>query len=112
MSTMKAIIKGQASKVMSKSNGAEYVLINCLILDGPAKGSVVAGTRTVVNAEGIEKSIPSIDDEVTLHHSVVPSTSKPGSFVHFFEISTAMQTESNDALTALFGVTAEADNAI
>lgn len=101
---IKAVIVGTPSKTMSKSNDAEYVLINCEILEGPAKGLIVAGTRTTVNVKGEEKSIPEVGTEVVLHHRAVESTTEPGKYVHFFEIATGLATANNDELTALLGV--------
>lgn len=104
MATIKAVVRSNASKVMQKSNGAEYVLLNCEILDGPAKGAIVAGTRTTINENGEEKSIPEIGTEVVLYHRTMASTKEEGKFVHFFEVSTGLATTSNDELTALLGV--------
>lgn len=104
MNTFKAKIIGTPSKVMTKSNGAEYVLINAEILEGPAKGKVVASTRTIKNAEGLEKSIPEVNTEVSLWHTALESSSNPGKFVHFFEIQTGATQATNDELSALLGV--------
>lgn len=101
---IKAVIVGNASKTMSKSNGAEYVLMNCEILEGKAKGLIVAGTRTTINQDGLEKSIPEVGQEVVLHHRAVESTSEAGKYVHFFEIATGFNTADNDELSALLGV--------
>ncbi len=99
--TFKATIKGNASEqVWTKSNGAEYVLIQCLITEGPLKGQLVSGTRTIKSKEGKEKSIPSIGDNITLYHRALPSTSGSG-YKHFFEISSGVMSASDDTLTAL-----------
>lgn len=105
MNTFKAIIKSTPSKVLSKGNNGEYVLINCEILDGPAKGHIVAGTRTIKNGKGEVKTCPDINDEITLYHQYLESTVEQGKFVHFFEISTGLPQTSNDELSALFGLT-------
>ena len=105
MNTYKAKIKSTPSKVMGKSNGSEYVLINAEILEGPAKGAIVAATRTTKNAEGQEKEIPAVGTEVTLYHTPVEKSDEPGKYVHFFEISTGTPQTSNDELTALLGTT-------
>jgi hypothetical protein len=110
--TFKAAVKSAPSKTMSKSNGSDYVLINVELLDGPAKGKIVAATRTIKNVDGKEKSVPAIGEEVTLYHQVLPSTQVPGKFVHFFEISTGMVSASNDELTALLGTTVQVGQAI
>ena len=103
MNTYKAKVTSSPSKIMNKSNGSEYVLQNVQILEGPAKGKIVAGTRTIKNAEGVEKSVPEIGAEVTVYHQALESSQKPGKYVHFFEISTSQPQASMDELTALFG---------
>jgi len=105
MNTFKAAVKSAPSKTMSKSNGSDYVLINVELLDGPAKGKIVAATRTIKNSDGKEKSVPAINDEVTVYHQVLPSSQVVGKFVHFFEISTGLISTDNDTLTALLGAT-------
>ena len=112
MNTYKAQITSNPSKVMTKANGSEYVLVNALILEGPAKGKTVASTRTIKNAEGATKEVPAIGTEVTLYHQVVESSSQPGKFVHFFEVSTGQVQASNDELTDIFGVEAVKAQAI
>lgn len=102
--TYKAVIKSAPSKVMSKSNGAEYVLMNVELADGPAAGHIVAGTRTIKNGAGDEKSCPEIGDEVTVYHTYMESTVDEGEFVHFFEISTGLPQTDNKTLSALFGI--------
>lgn len=101
--SMTAIVKGNASKVLPKSNGAQYVLINCLITSGPAKGLTVLGTRTILTKDSVTKSIPDLNAEITLYHSVVPSTKAGEKNQHFFEISTGADTASNADLDAIFG---------
>lgn len=102
--TYKAIIKSAPSKTMSKSNGAEYVLISVELLDGPAAGHVVAATRTTKNGAGEDKDIPEVDAEVTVYHTHMESTVNEGEFVHFFEISTGIPQTDNNTLSALFGL--------
>ena len=107
MNTYKARITSNPSRIMEKSNNSsEYVLINAEILEGPAKGKIVAATRTIKNAEGVTKSVPEIGTEVTLYHQALESSSEPGKFVHFFEVSTGQVQTSNDELTGLFGLEA------
>lgn len=104
MNTYQArIVKGQSKEMIKTANGAKYVLLNAEILDGPAKGSIVAATRTTVNAEGQEKEIPAVGTEVTLYHQALESSKEPGKYVHFFEVSTGTVQTSNDELTALLG---------
>jgi hypothetical protein len=100
----KGIVRSEASKVMAKSNGSSYVLMNVEITEGPAKGKIVASTRTITNASGVAKAVPAIGQEVTLWHQCLESNSESGKFVHFFEIQTGIVSTSNDELSALLGV--------
>ena len=102
--SFKGIVKSNGSDVLTKSTGAQYVLMNVEITEGPAKGLVVCATRTTVTAEKIVKSIPAMETEVTLYHTVVPSTKAGEKNQHFFEIGTGMQTANNTALDAVFGL--------
>ena len=117
MGQFKAVIVGKKlSEIMSKENGGTYGLIDVEILDGPAKGQVVAGTFTTKNANGEERDANEIaqGQEVSIYHQAVPSN-KPGQegkFMHFFEISTGRVRAENDELTALLGASIDADQAI
>ena len=101
--SMTGIVKSTGSKVMAKSNGASYVLMNVLITSGPATGLTVLATRTTVTKDAVVKSLPELNAEVTLYHSVVPSTKEGEKNQHFFEISTGADTASNTELDAIFG---------
>ena len=101
--SMTGVIKSAPSKVMTKSNGATYVLINVLITSGKAIGLTVLATRTTMTKDAVIKSVPQIDDNVTLYHSVVPSTKEGEKNQHFFEISTGSDTATNAELDAIFG---------
>ena len=107
----KAVIKSAPSKEMSKSNSGAYVLINCEIQEGPAKGHIVAGTRTIVNGKGEKKDIPEIGDEITLYHQYLESSVEEGKYVHFFEISTGLPQTSNEELSMLFGLVPSTEKA-
>jgi len=100
--SMTGIVKSVGSKTMDKSNGAQYVLQNVLVTSGPAKGLLVLATRTTLTKEKVAKSVPEVDAEVTLYHSMVPSTKEGCVNQHFFEISTGADTASNADLDALF----------
>lgn len=97
------IVKSAGSKSMPKVNGATYVLMNVLITSGKATGLTVLSTRTTKTKDGIDKVLPEIGDEITLYHSVVPSTKAGEKNQHFFEISMGMDTASNADLDAAFG---------
>ncbi len=102
--SFKGIVKKANDAVLSKVNGAQYVLVNVEITEGPAKGLVVLATRTTLTAEKVVKAIPAIDEEVVLYHTVVPSTREGEKNQHFFEIGTGIQTASNTALDSVFGL--------
>jgi len=101
--SMTGIVKSEGSKVLAKVNGAQYVLQNVLITSGPAKGLLVLATRTTLTKDAKTKTIPAVDTEVTLYHSVVPSTKAGEKNQHFFEISTGADTATNADLDAIFG---------
>jgi hypothetical protein len=101
--SMTGIIKSEGSRVMAKNNGASYVLQNVLITSGPATGLTVLATRTTITKDAKVKDIPALNVEVTLYHSVVPSTKVGEKNQHFFEISTGADTATNADLDAIFG---------
>lgn len=100
---MTGIIKSEGSNVKAKSNGASYIYMNVLITSGPAKGLTVLATRTTITKDAVVKDIPALDAEVTLYHSVVPSTKAGEKNQHFFEISMGANTATNTDLDAIFG---------
>ena len=102
--SMTGIIKSNGSKVLAKANGASYVLMNVLVTSGPAKGLTVLATRTTITKEAVVKSVPELNAEVTLYHSVVPSTKEGEKNQHFFEISTGSDTANNVDLDTAFGL--------
>ena len=100
--SMTGIVKSTGSKVLAKSNGASYILMNVEITSGPAKGLTVLATRTTITKEAVVKSVPELDTVVTLYHSVVPSTKEGEKNQHFFEISTGADTATNADLDVVF----------
>jgi hypothetical protein len=101
--SMTGIVRSTGSKVLAKSNGASYILMNVEITSGVAKGLTVLATRTTITKEAVVKSVPDMDTVVTLYHSVVPSTKEGEKNQHFFEISTGADTATNADLDAIFG---------
>lgn len=100
---MKAVILTEASKVMRKQNGAEYVLLTAKIESGPLKDMNVTAVRTILNKDGEEKRIPRVNEKVTLHHTELPSATDPTKKVHFFEVQTMgtiIPTADNDTISA------------
>lgn len=104
MSEFKAVIVGENySPVMNKSNGGQFRLVDCKITeDGPLKGLTVPGTLTIKNAEGKEKELREVGEEVTLYHTQLPSEKHKGGFMHFFEIGSGINTASMEELTNAF----------
>lgn len=96
----KAKVVGTPSQEFSKENGGKYVLQNCEILEGPLKGLIVGGTRTLVNASGDTKEPVELNTEVQLYLTRVPSKTDPSKMQNFFEISTGL-TASQDDINAL-----------
>lgn len=99
---MTGIVKSAGSKSMPKSNGATYVLMSVLVTDGKAKGLTVLATRTTSTKDNVVKSTPEIGEEVTLYHTVVPSTREGEVNQHFFEISVGLASATNAELDAAF----------
>lgn len=94
-----AVVTGEPSEVMSKSNGGEYVLQNCKVTKGPLKGKIVAGTRTIKNKDGKAKSAVEVGTEIKLFLTRVQAREGNG-MMNFFEISTGT-TESQESLNSL-----------
>jgi len=103
MSTFKATIVSTIEELKNKSNGGQTQLCQALITDGPLKGLTVLAQRTVKNAAGAAKPLVKANDDVTLHHSQLPSTTKPGTMTNFFEVSLGMGA-SQDDINALLAV--------
>ena len=97
-----AVITREASQLLSKGNGAKYVLHTALIQSGALKGKTVTCARTLVNKDGKEKSGVTIGEEVTLHARIV--TNGAGQSKPFFEIqSGSVVTEDAEILAMLGG---------
>ena len=100
---IKAVVKSVTSQVFSKSNGAEYVLCNCELIEGKGIGLVVPAQRTILTPTKESKPTPNIGDEVVVYHSAVPSKEDPTKLTHFFDIGMRAGTASQDELRAIFG---------
>lgn len=96
-----AVITREASKEMTKSNGANYVLHNAEITEeGPLKGKIVTCSRSLTNKDGDIKKGVEVDQEVTLWLQVV--TGPDGNKKPFFEVQAGDSANSDeDILTAL-----------
>lgn len=95
----KVISKPSAPR--EKVNGAISVGLKVLLLDGPAKGVIVFANRTIKNRDGVEKSIPQMDEIVSVYHTQVPSTTGDEP-MNFFDIGTG-NAASNEMLNSIFG---------
>ncbi len=95
----KAVVAGAASKEMSKSNGATYV-VHAVEITEPGKlfGIQVPAARTLVNGEGEEKSHVGTGQEVIVYMTVIetPKGREPR-----FEISERSQTATPAEVLAL-----------
>lgn len=80
---IKCRVKTAASVKMPKENGGEYVLHNCVILEGPDEGSMIPVSRTTKNAEGVEKSVFQVGDVITAYPTII--VGRDGEEIAFFE---------------------------
>lgn len=105
---IKAIVIGQPSKEMVKSNNNKYVLVNCEVpgvIDPKTNSNiVVTAQRGTFNAEtGEVKAVPAVGSEVMLYMQQLPSTTEPGKVVTFFSMATGVTSADQDSITAAFG---------
>lgn len=97
-----ATVTGDArTEIKTKSNGSQYVSVIVEVEIGGALYKVWAN-RTLINAEGVEKTDVEPGDKVTVfHHTFVGKDDKT---MHSFDISKGTQTLSNEDLNALMGL--------
>lgn len=96
--TFKAVVTSKASKVMSKSSGAKYVIHNCKFTEGPLAGKNTPASRTILNRDNEEKAGVEVDQEVTLYLSV--GTDNDGNKKFYFEISAQQESVSTEEIAA------------
>lgn len=97
-----AVITREASKLMTKSNGGEYVLHNAEITeDGPLKGTIVTCSRTLKNEKGDIKKGVKTDQEVTLWLQVV--TDEAGKKKPFFEVQAGDTADTDENILSKLG---------
>ena len=107
--TINAQITGTASKVIFKNTSegqSQYVLVDCTITDGPAKGKVVVGQFTTLNSKGTEREIPALDTNVALWVSALPATKGDGVAL-FYNIQLGSAKADNNEMAALLGITVD-----
>lgn len=117
MSNLKVRIISAPSKAMPKSNGGSYVLQNGEITEGPAKGHVIAVSRTILNKENAAlkaageeftaKEPFELNQEVTVYPRQVQA--EDGRVLTFFEGqgSTSASAEEATDILKLAGIEAE-----
>lgn len=86
----------EGSKVLTKSNGSQYILYNVEILDGAAKGQKFTAERTILNSLGQEKSKFEKGDEVVAYISVFPSTVEGRKYQMFVSLGEMTATSNTD----------------
>ena len=97
--TAKARVISNGSKVLTRSNGSQYILYNVEILEGPAMGQRFTADRVILNKKGEEKSQFSNGDEVQAYISVFPSTVEGRKYQMFVTLGEITNTaNTNDAL--------------
>ena len=100
----KAVVKSEATftgvKEFKNGKQGKYNLHNVEILDGPLKGAIVAGTRTVLNDKGVVKEPVGVGQEVVVYHRVEPKADGSGN-KHFFEIATGEMSASDADIDAI-----------
>lgn len=103
------IMSDKPSQTMNKSNGGTYVLVNADVFTGKKDENgndifiPMAATFTTKNREGKTKAYDLVKgQEVTVYIQRLPSTTEPGKFAYFAEISTGIEAASAEALDAAF----------
>lgn len=99
----KGIVKTTASPEMTKVTGKKYVLYNVELMEGKGKGMLVPASRTLQDAEGKDKPLPELGQEVVVYLSTQPDREDNTKNVYFFEIGLTPMSASQDELRAIFG---------
>lgn len=87
------------SKVLTKSNGSQYVLYSVEILEGQAAGQKFTAERVILNSNGEEKSLFEKDQEVVAYISIYPSTVEGRKYQMFVTLGEATNTaNTNDSV--------------
>jgi hypothetical protein len=103
----KAKVTGNASKVFeveTTSGVSKRVLHDCTFIEGPSKGDIVPGARTLFNSQGETKQPVQKGDEVTLYGTRLED--ERGA-VYFWSISTETVKATANELDKKFGVVAK-----
>ena len=94
-----AKILNSGSKVLTKSNGSQYVLYNIEVLDGSAAGQKFTAERVILNSNGEEKSLFEKDREVVAYINIYPSTIEGRKYTIFVTLGEQSNTANmNDSV--------------
>lgn len=94
-----AKILNSSSKVLTKSNGSQYVLYNIEVLDGSAAGQKFTAERVILNSNGEEKSLFEKDQEVVAYINIYPSTIEGRKYTIFVTLGEQSNTANmNDSV--------------
>lgn len=94
-----AKILNSGSKVLTKSNGSQYVLYNIEVLDGSAAGQKFTAERVILNSNGEEKSLFEKDQEVVAYINIYPSTIEGRKYAIFVTLGEQSNTANmNDSV--------------
>lgn len=94
-----AKILNSGSKVLTKSNGSQYLLYNIEVLDGSAAGQKFTAERVILNSNGEEKSLFEKDQEVVAYINIYPSTIEGRKYTIFVTLGEQSNTANmNDSV--------------
>ena len=94
-----AKILNSGSKVLTKSNGSQYVLYNIEVLNGSAAGQKFTAERVILNSNGEEKSLFEKDQEVVAYINIYPSTIEGRKYTIFVTLGEQSNTANmNDSV--------------
>lgn len=91
-----AKILTNGSKVLTKSNGSQYILYNIEILDGTAAGQKFTAERVILNSNKEEKSPFEKDQEVVAYINIYPSTVEGRKYTIFVTLGEQSNTANTD----------------
>lgn len=91
-----AKILTNGSKVLTKSNGSQYILYNVEILDGTAAGQKFTAERVILNSNKEEKSPFEKDQEVVAYINIYPSTVEGRKYTIFVTLGEQSSTANTD----------------
>lgn len=94
-----AKILNSGSRVLTRSNGSQYVLYNIEVIDGSAAGQKFTAERVILNSNGEEKSLFEKDQEVVAYINIYPSTIEGRKYTIFVTLGEQSNTANmNDSV--------------